>query len=289
MTSHPAPTARVYVVRPLVESIVGELGPILVVVLSATGVLLVLACVNVTNLLLARGAARAREMAVRVALGAGRGRIVRQLLTESILLATVGAVVGVFGAYAFVRLLLTLGASQLPRLDAVSFDGRVLAVRAGGAGRERRAGRLRAGAAARGNRCQHADERRRPLGNGRTRHGALARRDDDRRGRARRHAGGRRGLARPQLRQPAHDRSRICDRWPPVVRCRGDGPEVPRQRRGRHRVQRTARSVAQLAAASSPPDRRSTSRCAPVPRMRCWCTSRAIPMRRAISTRDSES
>jgi putative ABC transport system permease protein len=117
---------RVYVVRPLIESIVGELGPILIVVLSATGVLLVLACVNVTNLLLARGAARAREIAIRVALGAPRGRIVRQLLTESLLLAAVGAVVGVAGAYAFVRLLLTLGASQLPRLDAVSFDGRVV-------------------------------------------------------------------------------------------------------------------------------------------------------------------
>ena len=119
-------TARVYVVRPLVESIVGDLGPILVVVLSATGLLLVLACVNVTNLLLARGAARGREMAVRVALGAARGRIVRQLLTESILLATAGAVVGVAFAYAFVRLLLTIGASQLPRLDTLSFDGRVL-------------------------------------------------------------------------------------------------------------------------------------------------------------------
>ena len=119
-------TVRVYVDRPLIESIVGELGPILVVVLSATGVLLLLACVNVTNLMLARGAARGREMAVRVALGAGRGRIVRQLLTESLLLAAVGAVVGVLGAYAFVRLLLTLGASQLPRLDAVAFDVRVL-------------------------------------------------------------------------------------------------------------------------------------------------------------------
>jgi putative ABC transport system permease protein len=118
--------ARVYVVRPLVDSIVGELGPILVVVLSATGVLLLLACVNVTNLLLARGAVRAREMAVRVALGAARGRIVRQLLTESILLAAAGAVLGVFAAYAFVRLLLAIGASQLPRLDAVSFDARVL-------------------------------------------------------------------------------------------------------------------------------------------------------------------
>jgi len=118
--------ARVYIVRSLVESIVGELGPILVVVLSATGVLLLLACVNVTNLLLARGATRSREIAVRVAIGAGRGRIVRQLLTESMLLATAGAVVGIFAAYAFVRLLLQMGASRLPRLDALSFDGPVL-------------------------------------------------------------------------------------------------------------------------------------------------------------------
>jgi putative ABC transport system permease protein len=118
--------ARVYVVRSLVDSMVGELGPILLVVLSATGVLLMLACVNVTNLLLARGAARSREIAVRLALGAGRGRIVRQLLTESLLLAAFGAMVGVLSAYALVRVLLTLGASQLPRLDVVSFDGRVL-------------------------------------------------------------------------------------------------------------------------------------------------------------------
>ena len=122
----PSADNRVYVVRTLVESIVGELGPILLVVLSATGVLLVLACVNVTNLLLARGAARAREMAVRVALGAPRSRIVRQLITESVLLATAGTVAGVAAAYAFVRLLLAFGASELPRLDAVAFDWRVL-------------------------------------------------------------------------------------------------------------------------------------------------------------------
>ncbi|HUL74780.1 MAG TPA: ABC transporter permease [Vicinamibacterales bacterium] len=117
---------RVYLVRPLVEFIVGDLRQILIVVLSATALLLALACVNVTNLLLARGAARAREMAVRVALGAGRGRIVRQLLTESILLATAGAMVGVAAAYGGIRVLLTIGASKLPRLDAVAFDGGVL-------------------------------------------------------------------------------------------------------------------------------------------------------------------
>ena len=119
--------SRVYVVRPLVESIVGDLGPILLVVLSATGLLLILACVNVTNLLLARGAARAREMAVRVALGAGRGRIVRQLLTESVVLATAGAVLGLLVAYLGVQLLLRIGAAKLPRLESVPFDGYVLA------------------------------------------------------------------------------------------------------------------------------------------------------------------
>ena len=117
---------RAYVTKPLVASVVGDLGPILLIVMSATGLLLLLACVNVTNLLLARGAARAREMAVRVSLGASRTRIVRQLLTELALLSGAGAVIGVGLAYAGVRALLALGASKLPRLDAVTFDGRVL-------------------------------------------------------------------------------------------------------------------------------------------------------------------
>ena len=94
--------------------------------MSATGLLLLLACVNVTNLLLARGAARAREMAVRVSLGAGTGRILRQLLTESLVLATAGSILGVLVAYLGVRGLMALGASRLPRLDAVTFDGSVL-------------------------------------------------------------------------------------------------------------------------------------------------------------------
>src|SRR5207244_3667606 len=119
-------TAREYVVQPLVTSIVGDLGSTLLVILGATALLLVLAAVNVTNLLLARGTARTREVAVRAALGASAGRIVRQLLTESMVLATAGALAGLGLAYIFVRLLLVLGASKLPRLDTVPFDTRVL-------------------------------------------------------------------------------------------------------------------------------------------------------------------
>jgi predicted permease len=122
----PSDKNRIYVTRPLVEQIVGDLGPILVIVLSATGLLLLLACVNVANLLLARGAARAREMAVRAALGAGSGRLVRQLLTESMVLATLGTIVGVIVGAAGLRALLAFGASKLPRLDGVPFDWRVL-------------------------------------------------------------------------------------------------------------------------------------------------------------------
>jgi predicted permease len=122
----PSDRGREYVIRPLLDSIVGDLRPTLLIILGATGLLLLLGCVNVTNLLLARGTARAREVAVRAALGAGHGRLVRQLLTESLVIAAAGAAAGLTLAYVAVRLLLALGASTLPRLQTVPFDTHVL-------------------------------------------------------------------------------------------------------------------------------------------------------------------
>jgi len=119
---------REYVMQPLLTSMVGDLNSTLLIVLGATALLLLLACLNVTDLLLSRGVARMREIAVRRALGGSRARIMRQLITEAAVLASVGAILGVLLAYAAVRATLALGASNLPRLDRVSFvDVRVAA------------------------------------------------------------------------------------------------------------------------------------------------------------------
>src|SRR4029453_6181008 len=121
----PSADGREWTLRPLVTSVVGDLGPVLLIALGATGLLLALACVNVTNLLLARGVGRTREMALRSALGAGQQRILRQLLPESMVLAAAGAVLGFALAALAVRLLLILGGSTLPRLESVPIDTNV--------------------------------------------------------------------------------------------------------------------------------------------------------------------
>jgi predicted permease len=108
------------------EYFVGDNRDRLLVLLAAVGLVLLIACGNVSNLLLARGASRSRELALRSALGAGQGRLVRQLLTESLVLGTVAAVAGVALAHWFIQLLLLTIPPGIPRVEQASLDGSVL-------------------------------------------------------------------------------------------------------------------------------------------------------------------
>ncbi|MFL5578252.1 MAG: ABC transporter permease [Gemmatimonadaceae bacterium] len=119
-------TGFIGMVQPLQEQIVGKVRPALLAMLGAVAFVLLIACANVANLLLVRAAARESEIAVRTALGAGRGRLVRQLVTESVLLALAGAVLGALLASWAVDAVVAFGPRRLPRLDEVAVDGHVL-------------------------------------------------------------------------------------------------------------------------------------------------------------------
>jgi putative ABC transport system permease protein len=115
-------------VTPLMDSIVGHVRPVLVSLLGAVGFLLLIACANVGNLLLARASSRSKEMAVRAAIGASSGRIVRQLLIESLVLALLGGALGLLIAEGGLRVLLALAPDTLPRADGIAVDLRALGV-----------------------------------------------------------------------------------------------------------------------------------------------------------------
>jgi putative ABC transport system permease protein len=108
------------------EAMVGNIRPALSVLFGAVGFVLLIACANVANLLLARSSTRQREMAIRTALGASRLRVIRQLLTESLLLAILGGALGMLLALWATDLLVGLSGGEIPRLGAISVDGRML-------------------------------------------------------------------------------------------------------------------------------------------------------------------
>ena len=113
--------------RPLKQQIVGQVSKVLWIVMATVGLVMLIACVNIANLLLVRAESRQHELSIRAALGAGRARIARELLFESVTLGVIGGVLALGAAYGALHLLIAFGPADLPRLSEIALDGRSIA------------------------------------------------------------------------------------------------------------------------------------------------------------------
>jgi predicted permease len=113
--------------RSLKQQVVGQVSKVLWVVMATVGLVMLIACVNIANLLLVRAESRQHELSIRAALGAGRGRIARELLFESVTLGIIGGVFALGAAYGALQLLIAFGPADLPRLSEIALDGRSIA------------------------------------------------------------------------------------------------------------------------------------------------------------------
>ena len=112
-------------VQPLKDEVVGGVGDMLWVLMATIGMVLLIACANVANLMLVRSESRRQEFAVRTALGAGRGHIAREVLVESLVLSLIGGALGVALAYAGLTVVVATAPTTLPRVEDISLDPRV--------------------------------------------------------------------------------------------------------------------------------------------------------------------
>ncbi|HEX5413586.1 MAG TPA: ABC transporter permease [Terriglobia bacterium] len=113
-------------VRPLMQDVVGDVGKVLWVLMSGIGLVLLIACANVANLLLVRAEGREQEFSIRAALGASRGRIAAELMIESLVLALAGSLIGLGLAWGALRVLIAMAPTGLPRLNEIGIDGTVV-------------------------------------------------------------------------------------------------------------------------------------------------------------------